>query len=291
MTAVLRPLAVAVLGRGLVDPDVPVIHADDGGLLRGLAAFETLRVYRGRAFAMMEHLERLTASSARMGLPTTSTAELASLAANAIDAAGGGDCSLRFTITAGRGDGRPVAMVTVLALPSDLELTRQRGISVVALQLGIDPRLRRDAPWLLDGVKSTSYAVNMAAREEAIRRGADDAVFIAAEGSVLECSVTNVWWRHGDTLYTPSLELGILAGVTRAYVARLAVQAGYRVQEGWYPLSDLASAAEAFSSSSVRELMPIVRVDGRPVASGTPGETSQALQAALRGAAEAAAPS
>lgn len=285
MNAAQRPLALAVLGRGLVDPDIPIIHADDGGLLRGLAAFETLRVYGGHAFAMAEHLERLELSATRMGLPVLAAADLGAMATEVIAAGGLGDCWLRFTITAGRSDGDPVALAAVLTLPPDLEPARQRGIRVVGLQLGLDPRLRRDSPWLLDGVKSTSYAVNMAAWAEARRRGADDAVFIAAQGSVLEGPVTNLWWRKGDTLFTPGLDLGILAGVTRAYVLRLATTAGYRVREGWFPLSHLAAADEAFTSSSVRELMPIVRVDGATVGSGRPGIAAGDLQAALRAAA------
>lgn len=281
-----RPLALAVLGRGIVDPDIPIIHADDAGLLRGLAAFETLRVYRGNAFAMTEHLDRLALSAARLSLPMPDASRLIALAELALATAGLPDVSLRFTITGGRGDGEPVAMAVVLPLPSDLETTRRAGISVVALQLGIDPHLRKDSPWLLDGVKSTSYAVNMAAWAEARRRGADDAVFLAADGSVLEGPVTNLWWRHDDTLLTPALDLGILAGVTRAYVLRLATSAGYRVQEGWYPLSDLASGDEAFTSSSVRELMPIVSVDGTAIGSGRPGRAAVDLQASLRGAGE-----
>jgi len=282
-----RPLAVGVLGRGLVDPDVPVIHADDAGLLRGLAAFETLRVYAGRPFAMAEHLERLGLSASRIGLLPPEFEALESLALQAIEAAGVTDCSLRFTVTGGRADSGPVALAMILPIPADLETTRAHGISVIVLQIGIDPRLRKDAPWLLDGVKSTSYAVNMAAWDEARRRGADDAVFIAAEGSVLEGPVTNLWWRRGPVLYTPALDLGILAGVTRAYVIRLATAAGYQVEQGWYPLTELAQADEAFSSSSVRELMPIVRLDGDEVGTGLPGIATQTLQTALRRAAGA----
>jgi 4-amino-4-deoxychorismate lyase len=285
MKPVARPLAVGVLGRGVVDPEVPVIHADDAGLLRGLAAFETLRVYDGRPFAMTEHLERLRTSAARMRLPEPDADGLARLAAEVLAEAGIRDCSLRFTMTGGRQGGQPVAMAVVLPLPQDLEAMREAGIAAVSLQLGTDPRMRRDAPWLLDGVKSTSYAVNMAAFDEARRRGADDAVFLAADGSVLEGPVTNVWWRRERALFTPSLDLGILAGVTRAYVIRIAHELGYTVAEGWFPLADMASADEVFSSSSVRELMPIVRLDGVDVAGGHPGEAAQALQAGLRHAA------
>jgi 4-amino-4-deoxychorismate lyase len=282
MMSFASPLAVGVLGRGVVDPSLPIIHADDAGLLRGLAAFETLRVYAGRPFAMAEHLQRLCHSAERMRLPAPDPAALEDLAQETLAAADVADCSLRFTVTGGRPGSDPVSFVVVMPLPPELEAIRAHGIRAVSLQLGTDPRLRLDAPWLLDGVKSTSYAVNMAAFDEARRRGADDAVFIAAEGSVLEGPVTNVWWRRAETLYTPSLDLGILAGVTRAHVLRLAHEAGYRVAEGWFPRARMAAAYEAFSSSSVRELMPIVALDDAALGNGRPGEAALGLQAALR---------
>ena len=77
-------------------------------------------------------------------------------------------------MTGGRPGHEPVSMAVILPIPHDLEAMRSSGIAAVSLQLGTDPRARVDAPWLLDGVKSTSYAVNMAARDEALRRGADD---------------------------------------------------------------------------------------------------------------------
>ena len=157
-----------------------------------------------------------------------------------------------------------------------------RGASVVSLALGVDARLRGVAPWLLGGVKSTSYAVNMAAQEEARRRGADDAVFVATDGTVLEGTVTNVWWRLERTLYTPALELGILAGVTRATLVEAAGERGYEVREGAFPLEHLAGAEEAFLSSSVREVMPVVELDGNPLGDARPGAAARGLQAALR---------
>jgi 4-amino-4-deoxychorismate lyase len=131
----------------------------------------------------------------------------------------------------------------------------------------------------LPGTKSVSYAVNIAAEREAKRLGADDAVFVDEEGVVLEGPVTNVWWRRGRTLLTPALELGILAGETRAALLGLAAGLGYAVEEGTYALDDLAEADEAFTSSSVREVMPIVELDGRSLGRGpAAGE----LQVALR---------
>ena len=107
------------------------------------------------------------------------------------------------------------------------------------------------------------------------------------DGIVLEGPTTNIWWLRDETLYTPSLDLGILAGVTRAWVIRLADDLGIEVEDGWYPRTEMAAAEEVFTSSSVRELMPVVRLDGDPVGSGAPGRVALALQSGLRRAAGA----
>ena len=273
-------LALAVGGRGLVDPAEPVVRADDEAILRGRAAFETLRVYGGRPFRLREHLDRLIASARRIGLPPVDAAAFRALAQEAVDAAGASEAALRLVWTGGAAGAEPQALALVSALPPELDELRDRGLRVVSL-LGT----RAQAPWLLGGVKSTSYAVNMAADAEAKRRGADDAIFVDCEGIVLEGPVTNVWWRAGGTLFTPSLDLGILAGVTRAALLELAPVEGFDVREGAFPLADVAAADEAFTSSSVRELLPIAELDGEPVADGRPGDAARRLQAALRRAA------
>jgi 4-amino-4-deoxychorismate lyase len=267
-------LALAVTGRGLVDPTEPVIRADDEGLLRGRAAFETLRVYGGRPFRLEEHLDRLTASAASIGLPAVERCRLQVLVGLVLPKAEHGDATLRLVWTAGPARGIPSALALLGEIPDWIELARERGATAVSL-LGV----RAAAPWLLPGVKSTSYAVNMAAEDEARRRGADEALFVDGEGVVLEGTVTNVWWRVGDTLYTPSLDLGILAGVTRATLMELAPASGYRVEEGTYPLERLLAAEEAFTSSSVRELMPLTEIDGSLLERGPAVDI---LQAGLR---------
>jgi 4-amino-4-deoxychorismate lyase len=285
-------LAVAVAGRGIVEPDAPVLHADDEALLRGRAAFETMRVYNGRPFRLDEHLRRLAGSAARIGLQEVDVGECEELARTALVEADADDAVLRIYWTAGReGEGRPTVIALVSAVPPHLEELRRRGIRVITLPLGVDPNVRALAPWLLGGVKSTSYAVNMAAEAEAKRRGADDAVFLASEDIVLEGPVTNVWWRLDDLLYTPALELGILAGVTRSTLITEAERLGYQVREGAFPREHLAAAHEAFTSSTVREVLPIVELDGKPVGEGTPGLAAAQLQEALRRVAGSADPS
>lgn len=276
-------LALAVSGRGVVPLDEPAIHADDEGFLRGRAAFETMRVYAGRPFRLAEHLARLSASAARIGLETVNERECEALAAAAIAQAGAGDCSLRLYWTAGReGRHEPICIALVSEIPPHLDALRERGVRLASLQLGVDAELRAASPWLLGGVKSTSYAVNMASEAEAKRRGADDALFLGRADIVLEGPVWNVWWRVGRTLFTPALELGILAGVTRAAVLDAASSCGYAVEQGVYPLAALAAAEEAFTSSSVRELVPVVELDGAPLGDGRPGEAVRALHVALR---------
>jgi 4-amino-4-deoxychorismate lyase len=263
-------LGVAVDGRGVVDPADPVFGAGDDALLRGRAAFETTRVYGGRPFRLDAHLERLADSAASLGLPAPDPAAARRIAADALAAAGVADAGLRLYWTGA------TLVATVAAIPPELEQLRARGLRLVSLPLGVE--LERPS-WLLAGVKSTSYAVNMAAEAEAHRCGADDALFTAAGGIVLEGSVSNVWWRRGDTLHTPSLDLGVLAGVTRAALLELAPASGYRVEEGRFPLADLRAADEAFTSSSIRELLPVVELDGRPIPKGA---AAGALQRALR---------
>ena len=268
---------MAVGGRGLVPVDEPVLQADDEALLRGRAAFETLRVYGGRPFRLAEHLARMRASAERLGIPFPDGFE--ALAVGALAAAGAPDAVLRLYLTPGReGADAPVSLALVGSLPEDLEQRRQRGISLISL-LGV----RAEAPWLLGGVKSTSYAVNMAAEAEARARGADDAVFFRDDSVVLEGPVTNVWWRRGGTLFTPGVGLGILAGVTRAVLLEIAPVSGFEVVEGAFPLADLLAAEEAFTSSSVREVMPAAEVDGIRLARGPAAAT---LQTALRRQAE-----
>ncbi len=262
----MRTLAVAVTGRGVVPPDAPVLRADDDALLRGRAVFETTRVYGGVPFRLDDHLRRLAGSAGRIGLETPPAEELERLAGLALVEAQAPDAVLRLYWTPG-GTG----IVLVSELPEALDELRTRGAKLVSLT-GPDV----SAPWLLGGVKSTSYAVNIAAQAEAQRRGADDAVFVTPDGIVLEGPTTNIWWRRGDVLYTPSLELGILAGVTRAALLELS---RWDVREGAFPLDELAVADEAFTSSSVREVMPAVELDGRPLGRGPAADE---LQAALR---------
>jgi branched-subunit amino acid aminotransferase/4-amino-4-deoxychorismate lyase len=263
----MKLLAVAVHGRGLVDPAEPVFRADDEALLRGSAAFETLPVYGGEPFELGRHLDRLRSSLPTLGLAPLDEGGAESLVA-AIVAEVGGDFVLRLYRT----DGSLVA--TAAPIPVGIDELRARGLRVHVVETGLP------AP-LVAGAKATSYALGLAALREAERNGRDDALFVA-DGVVLEAPMSNIWWRRGDALSTPSTGPGVLPGVTRAVVWELAQEQGLDVGEGRFPLAELEGADEVFTTSSVREVMPVVSLDDAAVGDGTPGPVAARLQEALR---------
>jgi 4-amino-4-deoxychorismate lyase len=289
-------LAVLATGPGVVAAG-PALDPLDLALVRGDAVFEALRVYGGRPFRLEAHLDRLARSAEAVDLPLPDGLE--DLATRAVAAAGGGDAVLRLICTKGRegvgeggppspvdregsGEGGPAAFAICTDIPASFEEERRRGLRLVLLTSAADPLVRAASPWLLPGVKTISYAVNMAAQRAARARGADDAVLVGLGGELLEAPTANLWWRTGHTLHTPSLELGILAGITRTVLRELAPGLGLKVLEGVFTAEDLAAADEAFLSSSTREIMPVVEVDGAPVADARPGPAAADLQAALR---------
>jgi 4-amino-4-deoxychorismate lyase len=272
-------LAVLSSGAG----DRPALDPLDLALVRGEAVFEALRTYGGRPFRLDAHLDRLAASARAIEL--TLPDGLEDLADRAVDAAGGGDLVLRLICTKGpegAGQGGPVTFAICTDLPASFEEERRRGLRLVLLTTATDPLLRAAAPWLLAGVKTISYATNMAAQRTARARGADDAILVGLGGELLEAPTATLWWRTGHILHTPSLDLGILAGITRAVLLDLAPTLGLKVLEGVFTAEDLAAADEAFLSSSTRELMPVVEVDGATIADGHPGQAAADLQSALR---------
>jgi branched-subunit amino acid aminotransferase/4-amino-4-deoxychorismate lyase len=253
--------AVAVAGRGLVDPREPVFAADDEALLRGRSVFETTRVYGGSPFRLDAHLARFAASAERLRLPPPDADECRRLVELVVGASGETALAVRLYWT-----GRTL-VVTAGPIDAELDALRARGVrlAVVGWSTGA-----------LASAKSMSYAENMGAQDSAIAAGADDALLVSHDGIVLEAPTANVFWREGDRLLTPSLELPILAGVTRGALLEIAEP---ETEEGVYPLSRLLEADEVFICSSIREVMPVAAVDGTSFGLGP---AARELQEALR---------
>lgn len=240
-------------GPRLVDPATPVLRADDPGVLRGESVFETLRLAGGRAAFLEAHLARLSQSGARLALAVP---DVRPLLASVVAAYGGNEGAVRVVVTRG---GTTFALATGL---SEASRAGRDGVSAVTLTLGVPAGLRAEAPWLLGGVKSTSYAVNMAALREAEARGADDVVFLSTDGEVLEGPTSTCAWVTDGVLVTPPAdEVGILPGTTAGVVLGLH-QGPWQVRRG--SAAELRAAQEVMLLGSVRGVAPVLRLDGAP---------------------------
>jgi 4-amino-4-deoxychorismate lyase len=261
----------------LADPEAPVLRADDLGVSRGESVFETLRIAAGRPAFLDLHLARLQRSAERMAIPLPpGWAELAALATTAYDAPDG---VLRLTCSKGVAGGAPVGFALASPVPAATVHGREQGVSAVTLPLGLPAGFRQKAPWLLGGVKSTSYAVNMASLRAAEDQGAQDAIWTSSDGEVLEAPTSTVAWvRDGVLVSPPADETGTLPGTT-ALVALALSTVPVQLRRG--SVAELAEADEVMLLSSVRGVAPVVRLDDRPL---PVGPVTHALRSAFEAA-------
>jgi 4-amino-4-deoxychorismate lyase len=270
------------------DPTAPLIRADDLAVLRGEAVFETLRAFAGRPFQLDAHLARMAHSAARVRLELPPPDRLHALVGLALDGFGPADASLRLVATKGpegAARGAPVGTTFALVAPvaAATEEARRNGMAVVTLTLGVPAELRREAPWLLDGVKSTSYAVAMAAQREAAERGAADAIYLSWDGEVLEGTTSSVVAvLDGQAVTPPEDEVGILAGTSVGFFDG-------QVQRRRLRIDELRRADEVMLLSSVRGVAPVLRIDDQPVADGTIGPRTAEFRSAYEAAVHALA--
>ncbi|MFS2031157.1 aminodeoxychorismate lyase [Curtobacterium sp. CT11-45] len=239
------------------------VQVQDLGIIRGDGVFETVTVIDGHPQALEAHLARFGRSAAMLGLPAPDTdAWRRAIEAVCARLDPVREAFVKTVLTRGvEGSDRPTGWV--YAAPSgDSTAARTEGISVVTLDRGYRHDVERTSPWLLQGAKTLSYAVNMAALREAGRRGADDAVFVSTDGYVLEGTRANLILSVGGRLVTPRTDIGILAGTTQADVFRFAEEAGIETAYELLTLDDFHTADAAWLVSSVRQAAPIRSVNG-----------------------------
>jgi 4-amino-4-deoxychorismate lyase len=146
---------------------------------------------------------------------------------------------------------------------------RETGVAAVTLARGYDPSIVAEAPWLLLGAKSLSYAVNMAAIRHAESVGASEVIFVASDGSVLEGPTSSVVLVSGRTLRTTPPSSGILRGTTQGALFRAAEQAGWVTKVEPVTLDELRAADALFMASSVRKITRVHTLDGVSLADAT----------------------
>jgi branched-chain amino acid aminotransferase len=289
---------VSIDGR-IVPPGEAVVSVYDHGFLFGDSVYEVVRTRRGVPVTLDEHLARLERSAERIYFPLPWTREaIAARVREAVAAAGNPECYVRIVATRGPGEisllpdtcTAPSLILLVKPLPVPPPSVARDGIGIL-----LAPRPRNDRRALDPSAKTGNYLNNLLALVEARRAGAEDAVLLNPEGMLAEGTTSNVFLVHGGRVRTPTLESGILAGITRDLLMREMARAGVPASEEALPPGALADADEVFLTSTVRGVAPVTRVDGRPVGDGRPGPVTRRVAALYeealdRLAAEAGAP-
>lgn len=257
----------------------------DHGFLYGYGLFETMRAYNGRVFRLDRHLTRLYRSAEILGLASRlaafdlETACLEILQANELK-----EARLRLTVTAGEGDMTPdpgtCSSLTVLVTAKNLvPLPPQK------YELGFRAALssvRRNSQSPLSRLKSSCYLDNILARMEAKAVGADEAILLNERGHLAEGSTSNIFVVSKGMLITPSLESGVLPGITREAVLEIAQASNIKTVERQVELRELTEAEEAFITNSILEIMPLTWFGGKAIGTSGLGKLTKDFIAAYR---------
>ncbi|OLF07910.1 aminodeoxychorismate lyase [Actinophytocola xanthii] len=259
---------LAMLDGNLADPEGRHLRVDDLGLMRGDGVFETVLVVDGVPRELGPHLDRLERSAAMLELPVPDRAAWERCVRLVLDTwSGPSEMALKLVYTRGPefGDGTPTGFAMGLPIGEKVLRNREAGVRAVTLERGFDPEIVSRAPWLLLGAKTLSYAVNMAALRWAEAHDAEEAIFLAADGSVLEGPTSNVVVAQGRTLRTTPPSSGILRGTTQGALFRAAEREGWVTKVEPLTLDDLTEADGLFLASSVRKITRVHTLDGKPL--------------------------
>ncbi|MDT3699868.1 MAG: aminotransferase class IV [Thermincola sp.] len=255
------------------------ISVFDHGFLYGDGLFETMRSYQGEIFLLDEHLNRLYTSAGllELVLPWSKT-ELKSVFVRLIEL-NGPDLYIRLTVSRGAGpvgiDPRLCAAPTIVItskVPAADEQVYHRGASAIFVKT-----MRNLQGATLPEVKSLNFLNNILAKQEVIKAGAHEGIMLNYLGQVTEGAVSNIFCVNNKTVLTPSLEAGLLAGVTRGCVLKIAERLDISCRESILYEQDVTEAEEVFYTNSGSGIVPVTKLDNKPVGSGSPGPITQKL--------------
>jgi branched-chain amino acid aminotransferase len=265
----------------------------DHGFLYGYGLFETMRAYQGHIFRLDRHLARLRRSAETIGLTHSVIAtlnvgrgkqSLEAACTKTLEANKLKNARLRLTVSAGEGDMTPDPSIcsspTVLVTAQNLvPLPPEKYKSGFKAVLS---SLRRNSQSPLSRLKSTCYMENILTRMAARAAKCDEAILLNEQGYLAEGNRTNIFLTSNGVLITPSLESGVLPGITREAVLEIARASNIQTLETQVEAKELVEAEEAFVTNSILELMPLTWFEGKPIGTGKPGELTRKLTIAYR---------
>jgi branched-chain amino acid aminotransferase len=258
---------------------IPVL---DHGFMYGEGVYEVLRTYSGEPLLYDQHVARLRRSAAAIHLALPFDDETLRSWVDRTSAAAGleGDTYIRILTTRGVGDltydvratPLPSIVIVVKPQPAPDPRLRNEGIAVALV-----PILRNHPGSVNPMIKSNNLLNNALAMQEAQRRGAEEALMCNYRGELSECSQSNIFLIRDGVALTPPSTAGLLNGITRAFLFQVGQEVEVKVEEATLMPADLDTADEVFITSTTREITPVVRIDGRVMGSGRPGELTLRL--------------
>ena len=267
----------------IAGPEDAKISVLDHGLLFGDSVYETLRTYNGKPFLFSRHFARLehSAEAIDLRLPWTRSRTLEEIRKTLFSV---GECRIRLIFTRGVGDVAadvetctdPMPIIIVVPLVVPPERIYKEGVEVVI------STVRRSSRFA--DLKTGSLIHQVLARREAKARHAYEAILLTAAEKLSDGITSNIYIVRDGKLLTPSREAGIIEGITRGVVLDLAREIGIEVTEGLFDIDEIGRADEMFLTSSTREVVPIARVEGKPVGNALPGPITLQLLRAYRSA-------
>ena len=261
--------------------DEAFISIFDHGFLFGDSIYEVVCTNKGNPCFLDEHLKRLYASASGISLKIShSPTEIKKQIQITLDSAKNHESYIRIIVTRGVGEVdidpsscfNPNIIILVKEIPQISIESYEKGISVALVSI---KRNSRDS--LNPAVKTGNYLNNVLARIEAKRMGAEDAIMGNSMGQLTEGTTSNLFFVKEGRLLTPIKECGILSGITREKIIQLANKNSIALKEGKWPSEDLFKAEEIFLSGTVKKIIPVTVLDGRPVGKGIPGPITQKL--------------
>jgi len=270
----------------LVNENEARVSVFDHGLLYGDGVFEGIRSYDGLIFKLNEHLDRLyeSAHTLMLTIPMTKKemekAIIDTLRANRLE-----NAYIRIVVTRGVGDlgldPRKCPKATVFIIAHKIELYPkeyyEKGLEILTV-----PTIRNHPEALNPQLKTLNYLNNILAKIEATSAGAAEALLLNAQGYVTECTGENIFYVKGNSVVTPPPYVGILKGITRHAVMRLAERMGLEAREEAFTRHDLYVSDEVFLTGTAAEIMPVIKIDNRPIGAGRPGPLTKKLTAEFR---------
>lgn len=255
--------------------DEAFISVLDHGFLFGDSVYEVVATHGNKLCFLEAHLARLRNSAAGISLEIPSEDEwFVEQISRTVQSANFEETYIRIIVTRGVGEididpgscDRP--NIIIIAAPAKVYPHNyyEKGIDLALVSV------KRNARESLNpGIKTGNYLNNILAKMEANRLGAQDALMLNAEGVLTEGTTSNFFFVNEGKLFTPSLDCGILSGITRDVAIQLALENGIPLEEGHWPPEELTHAEEAFVTGTVKKIMPATRLDGKPIGNGKPG--------------------